>query len=80
VPFRAPIPGGDEAPWALTGRPIWNKRLIEETQRYPALDLGPWQAALGESWPSRPGNCIRPTLSSGMTRAWAPGSRSIRSW
>jgi hypothetical protein len=35
--------------WPPPGHPVWNGRLIEQTQeRYPALDLGPWRAALGE--------------------------------
>ena len=30
------------------GHPVWTKRLLDQTQqRYPALDLGPWRAAVG---------------------------------
>jgi len=33
--------------WPPPGHPVWNERLIEQTQqRYPALDLGSWLAAL----------------------------------
>jgi len=33
--------------WPPPGHPVWNGRLIEQTQeRYPELDLGPWRAAL----------------------------------
>ena len=36
--------------WPAPGHPVWNERLLEQTQeRYPALDLGPWRAALGAS-------------------------------
>ena len=35
--------------WPPPGHPVWNERLIEQTQqRYPALDLGSWRAALGK--------------------------------
>ncbi len=33
--------------WPAPGHPVWNERLLDQTQqRYPALDLGPWRAAL----------------------------------
>jgi hypothetical protein len=33
--------------WPVPGHPVWDDRLLEQTlQRYPALDLGPWRAAL----------------------------------
>ena len=36
--------------WPPPGHPVWNERLIEQTQqRYPALDLGSWRAALGKA-------------------------------
>ena len=35
--------------WPPPGHPVWNERLIEQTQqRYPDLDLGPWRAGLGK--------------------------------
>ena len=33
--------------WPPPGHPIWNERLIEQTQqRYPTLDLGAWRVAV----------------------------------
>jgi len=33
--------------WPPPGHPVWSERLLDQTQqRYPALDLGPWRAAL----------------------------------
>ena len=33
--------------WPRPGHPVWTERLLAQTQlRYPALDLGPWRAAL----------------------------------
>jgi hypothetical protein len=34
--------------WPPPGHPVWNERLIQQTQqRYPGLDLGSWRAELG---------------------------------
>ena len=34
--------------WPPPGHPVWSERLLDQTQqRYPALDLEPWRAALG---------------------------------
>ncbi len=34
--------------WPPPGHPVWDERLLRQTQeRYPALDLAPWRAALG---------------------------------
>ncbi len=36
--------------WPPPGHPVWTERLLDQTQeRYPALDLGPWRAALDAS-------------------------------
>ena len=33
--------------WPPPGHPVWDKSLLERTQqRYPELDLSPWQRAL----------------------------------